>query len=221
MGTKPIAAFFDFDRTLLVENSPKLGIRYLWDRGEVSLPYVMKIAFANWFYQKNLISETIMARLLLSYYRKRDLAPFEQGSENYYREVLKPHLAPNIVSRVQAHKKLEHILVMISAGVRYLLKPVVNDLGFDHLICTDLRVGKDGLLTGRPQGYVCTGKNKKKAATELSEMLSIDLGNSYAYGDHHSDIPMLEMVGNPYAVEPTRVLRRVALKRGWPILSHR
>lgn len=220
MESKQIAAFFDFDRTLLVENSPKLGIRYLWDKGEVSLPYVMKIVFANWFYQKNLISETIMARLLLSFYRKRNLTPFEQGSESYYREVLKPHLAPNILSRVHAHKQLEHLLVMISAGVRYLLKPVVHDLGFDHLLCTDLLVGKDGLLTGTPDGYVCTGENKKKAALDLSKSLNIDLANSYAYGDHHADIPLLEMVGNPHAVEPTRVLRRVALKRGWPILTH-
>ena len=42
-------AFFDFDRTLLAENSPKLGIRYLWDMGQVSIFYVMKIVFANWF----------------------------------------------------------------------------------------------------------------------------------------------------------------------------
>ena len=132
-GTKHIGAFFDFDRTVLDESSPKLGIRYMWDRGEVSSSYVMKILFANWFYRKNLISEDIMARLLLSYYKRRDLSPFEQGSESYYHEVLKPHLAPNIVFRIQAHKNLDHVLVMISAGVRYLLKPVARDLGFDHL----------------------------------------------------------------------------------------
>ncbi len=221
MTTKLIGAFFDFDRTVLDESSPKLGIRYMWDRGEVSSPYVMKILFANWFYRKNLISEDIMARLLLSYYRRRDLSPFEEGSEKYYHEVLKPHLAPNIVSRVLAHKNLDHVLVMISAGVRYLLKPVAHDLGFDHLVCTDLKIGRDGLLTGRPQGPVCTGRNKKRAVIELANRLGIDLANSYAYGDHHADIPFLETVGNPYAVEPTKLLRKVALKRGWPILTHR
>lgn len=220
MGSRPIGAFFDFDRTLLDDNSPKLGIRYLWSMGQVTFPYVLKIAFANWFYQKDLISETMMARLLLSYYRKRDLTPFEQGSEDYYREILKPHLAPNIVSRVREHKDLGHILVMISAGVRYILNPVARDLGFDHLICTDLEIGNDGLLTGS-SGFVCTGRNKQKAAVELAERLDMDLLASYAYGDHHADIPMLEMVGNPYAVEPTKVLRRVALDRGWPILTHR
>jgi HAD superfamily hydrolase (TIGR01490 family) len=221
MGTRPIGAFFDFDRTLLMENSPKLGIRYLWDIGQVSLPYVLKIMIANWFYQKDLISETLMARLLLTYYRNRELTPFEQGSESYYHAVLKPHLAPNIVARVHAHQELGHTLILISAGIRYLLKPVVKDLGFHHLICTDLKVGSDGLLTGHANGFVCTGVNKKKAALELCRELDLDLGHSYAYGDHHSDLFLLELVGNPHAVEPTSTLRREALRRGWPILSHR
>jgi HAD superfamily hydrolase (TIGR01490 family) len=221
MTTRPIGAFFDFDRTLLDDNSPKLGIRYLWDLGQVSLPYVLKIMFANWFYQKDLISETLMAKLLLSYYRNRDLAPFELGAESYYHEVLKPHLAPNIVSRVRAHQELGHVLILISAGLRYLLKPVAKDLGFHHLICTDLRVGSNGLLTGHAHGSVCTGVNKKKAALDLVRMLDLDLSHSYAYGDHHSDLFLLELVGNPHAVEPTALLRREALKRGWPILSYR
>jgi HAD superfamily hydrolase (TIGR01490 family) len=215
-----IAAFFDFDRTLLAENSPRLGIRYLWDMGQVSFFYVLKIIFANWFYQRNLVSETAMAKLLLSFYKNKDLAPFEAGAADYYHEVLKPHLAPNILSRAQDHKRKGHVLVLVSAGIRYLLKPVVEDLKFDHLICTDLKVGSEGLLTGKSHGSVCTGESKRKAATELAEKLDIDLSRSYAYGDHHSDIPLLEMVGNPRAVEPTKQLRHVALRRGWPILTH-
>jgi HAD superfamily hydrolase (TIGR01490 family) len=216
-----IAAFFDFDRTLLAENSPKLGIRYMWDLGQVSLSYVLKIVFANWFYQRNLVSETAMAHLLLSFYKNKDLAMFEAGASDYYHEVLKHHLAPNIVSRVQEHKKNGHVLVLVSAGIRYLLTPVVEDLGFDHLICTDLKVGDNGLLTGKSHGSVCTGETKKKSALKLAERLGIDLARSYAYGDHHADIPLLEMVGNPRAVEPTKQLRKVAEERGWLILTHR
>lgn len=67
------AAFFDFDRTLLVENSPKLGIRYLWDMGQVSLGYVLKAVVANWFYQRSLMTETAMANLLLSLYTRSSL----------------------------------------------------------------------------------------------------------------------------------------------------
>lgn len=215
------AAFFDFDRTLLIENSPKLGIRYLWDMGQVSLGYVLKVVIANWFYQRNLVTETAMANLLLSFYKNKNLAPFEAGATEYYHQIIKPHLAPNIVSRAQEHKEQGHALVLISAGIRYLLRPVAEDLRFDHLVCTDLKVGRSGLLTGKPHGEVCAGKTKKKAAAELAQRLGIDLARSYAYGDHHSDIPLLEIVGNPRAVEPTKRLRQVAANRGWPILTHR
>lgn len=187
----------------------------------MSLGYVLKVVIANWFYQRNLVTETAMANLLLSFYKNKNLAPFEAGATEYYHQIIKPHLAPNIVSRAQEHKEQGHALVLISAGIRYLLRPVAEDLRFDHLVCTDLKVGRGGLLTGKPHGEVCAGKTKKKAAAELAQRLGIDLARSYAYGDHHSDIPLLEIVGNPRAVEPTKRLRQVAANRGWPILTHR
>jgi putative phosphoserine phosphatase/1-acylglycerol-3-phosphate O-acyltransferase len=221
MGIRPIGAFFDFDRTLIDVESPKLGIRYLWERGQISLLYVLKIMAANVLYKRNLISDEAMARILISFYRNKPLAPFEAGSQEYYQEVIRPHLAPNIVAKVREHKAKDHVLILISAGLRYLLKPVVKDLGFDHLICTDLEMGTDGILTGNTRGPICSDSHKRAYAEELAKELNMDLGSSYAYGDHHADIPLLELVGNPRAVEPTEQLRKVALERGWPILSFR
>jgi HAD superfamily hydrolase (TIGR01490 family) len=221
MDARPIGAFFDFDRTLIDVESPKLGIRYLWDRGQISLLYVLKIMAANVFYQHNLISDESMARILISFYRNKPMAPFEAGSQEYYREVIRPHLAPNIVAKVHDHKDKDHILVLISAGLRYLLKPVAQDLGFDHLICTELEIKPDGTLTGNTRGPICTDSQKRTYASELALKLNMDLASSFAYGDHHADIPLLELVGHPHAVEPTEQLRKVALERGWPILSFR
>jgi HAD superfamily hydrolase (TIGR01490 family) len=221
MKNKPIGAFFDFDKTLIDVESPKLGIRYLWDKNMISFAYVLKIIIANWFYERNYISDETMARLLLTFYRNKRLDVFEAGSEDYYREVLKPHLAPNILAKVHEHRENDYILVLVSAGIRYLLRPVVRDLGFDYLLCTDLEVGSDGLLTGKAKGPICTDTNKKLFATQLAHDLDMDLLRSFAYGNHHSDIPMLEMVGNPKAVEPTDQLRKFAQERNWPILSYR
>jgi phosphoserine phosphatase len=59
----------------------------------------------------------------------------------------------------------------------------------------------------------------------LSEMLAskvtIDLASSYTYGNHQSDLPLLELIGNPHVVEPTEPLRKVALANKWPILTYR
>jgi HAD superfamily hydrolase (TIGR01490 family) len=221
MSSNTIGAFFDFDRTLIDIESPKLGIRYLWERRLISLSYILKVMAANIFYQRHLISDEAMARILISFYRNKPFAPFVEGSQSYYMEVIRPHLAPNIVSRVRAHKDNGHTLVLISAGLRYLLEPVAQDLGFDHLICTDLEVKPDGILTGRTIGPICTDNHKRDHAKKLADELHMDLAASHAYGNHQSDIPLLELVGHAYAVEPTEQLKKVALERGWQILKFR
>jgi len=221
MSARTIGAFFDFDRTLIDVDSPKLGIRYLWERRLISPGYILKVMTANIFYQRHLISDETMARILISFYRGQPYAPFVEGAQSYYEEVIRPHLAPNIVARVREHKAEGHTLVLISAGIRYLLKPVVQDLGFHRLICTDLEVGPDGILTGRTKGPICTDNYKKEHAQKLADELYMDLATSHAYGNHQSDIPLLELVGHAYAVEPTEQLNTVALERGWPILTFR
>jgi HAD superfamily hydrolase (TIGR01490 family) len=221
MDTGSIGAFFDFDRTLIDVESPRLGIRYLWERRLITLRYILKVMTANVFYQRHLISDETMAKILIGFYRGKPFAPFQEGAADYYREVLKPHLAPNIVARVREHQEKGHVLVLVSAGLRYLLKPVAEDVGFDHLLCTDLEVGHDGILTGRTKGPICTESHKRDHAKRLAEALGMDLRASFAYGNHQADVPLLELVGNAYAVEPTEELRKVAIVRGWPILGFR
>jgi HAD superfamily hydrolase (TIGR01490 family) len=216
-----IAAFFDFDETLLEVASGRLGIQWLWDRRMMPLGYILKIQAANFFYQWRLLSDERMVRILLTFYKKKRLKDFEKGAENFYREYLKPHLAPRILSRVNFHKNEGHVLVLISGSVRYLLEPVIMDLEFDHLLCTDLEVGPDGLMTGKPKGLVCVDQNKKRLTLRLAENIGLDLGKSYAYGNHQSDLPLLEIVGHPHAVEPSSILEKIAHQRSWPILTYR
>ena len=218
---RKIAAFFDFDETLLEVESGRVGIQWLWDRRLVPIGYILKILMANFFYQRGLLSDERMVKALLTFYRKKRLADFQKGAENFYQEYLKPRLAPGILKRVHFHKNEGHQLVLISGSVRYMLEPVVKDLQFDHLLCTDLEVDKNGLMTGKPGGMVCVDQNKKKLTLELAGKFGLDLTNSYAYGNHQSDLPLLETIGHPYAVEPTAELQKVAQQRSWPILSYR
>jgi len=217
----PVAAFFDFDETLLEVESGRLGIQWLRDRGLLPYGYILKVLVANFFYQHRLLSDERMVRILLTFYKHKRLADFQNGSTDFYRTCLKPHLAPAIVARANDHKEKGHVLVLISGSVRYLLEPVVKDLGFTHLLCTDLEVNPDGRLTGKPQGLVCVDQNKKKLTLRLTKKLGLDLEKSYAYGNHHSDLPLLESVGHPHAVSPSSILKKIARQRSWPILNYR
>ncbi len=216
-----IGAFFDFDETLLQVPSGRLGIQWLWDRRMVPLGYIIKIKAANFFYQRRMLSDVRMVTILLTFYKKKRLSDFENGAEKFYSEYLKPHLAPNIVSRVNFHKNKGHVLVLISGSVRYMLEPVIKDLDFDQLLCTDREVGRDGFMTGKPEGPVCVDQNKKRLTLKLAERIGLDLGKSYAYGNHQSDLPLLELVGHPHVVEPSTLLAKVAHQKSWPILSYR
>ena len=101
MTSESIAAFFDFDETLLDVASSRLGFCYLWQQRLVSLRFILRVLAANFIYRHHWISDEKMATILIKFYRHRNIEEFEQGATDYYRDHLKPHLAPNLVSRVK------------------------------------------------------------------------------------------------------------------------
>jgi HAD superfamily hydrolase (TIGR01490 family) len=183
--------------------------------------YTLKVLAARGLNKLNVISEERLLKIMLTFYKGRKLDDFRQGSGQFYQEYLRPHLAPAIIQRVNFHRSEGHFLVLVSASLRYLLEPVVADLGFDLLLCTDLEEGGNGLLTGRPKGPICIEENKRKITLKIAQEYGLNLEKSYAYGDSHSDLPLLELVGHPHVVEPASSLAKVAAGRGWPVLTHR
>jgi len=215
-----IAAFFDFDETLVSVNSSKIGFKWLYAHGMLSKIFILKVMIAVLLNRKNIISEKRMADIMISFYKNKKLTDFKTGANEFYFDYLKPHLAPRVIDKLEFHKKKGHILVIVSGSIRYYLEPAAKDLGIQHLVCTDLEENSHGLLTGKAIGQVCIGNYKKELTLKLVDELNIDLENSYAYGDNQADIPLLKMVGNPVVVEPTPTLKKVAQKNNWPILNH-
>ena len=76
----------------------------------------------------------------------------------------------------------------------------------------------DGIYTGSLVGPFCYGPGKVEAITQLAHVEGLDLARCYAYSDSASDLPMLEAVGHPVAVNPDPRLERVAAERGWPVV---
>ena len=213
-----IAAFFDFDETIIDINSSKVGFKWLYENKMLSKWFILKVIITGMLYEANLISEKHMADGMVIFYKGKKLSFFSDRAEKFYNDLLKPHLIPQIVDKIRYHKDRGHILVIVSGSIRYYLEPVARDLGFDHLVCTELEEGVDGLLTGKPKSHICLGKNKQLMTIDLVNKLKINLDESYAYGNSQADIHLLKMVGNPTAVEPNLPLKKVAIKNNWPIL---
>jgi HAD superfamily hydrolase (TIGR01490 family) len=170
-------------------------------------------------YQRDLVSMQTMTELCMRYYIGREMQPIIDGSPEFYEKWLKPHLSKAMLAKMKEHREAGHALVLLTASLDYLMRPVFEDLGFDHLLCSTLEIDEKGRGTGRTIGPVLLGDQKRRAAMELSEKEGFDLALSYAYADHHSDIPLLEAVGRPVAVRPTRPLWKLAQKRQWQIIS--
>ncbi|MFC1550296.1 HAD family hydrolase [Candidatus Neomarinimicrobiota bacterium] len=219
-STKNIAAFFDFDRTLITVSSGQLGFKWLREHNMLTSWFKIQLGFFGMLYKHHLIHELTMMRTFLKFYKGRVLADFQATGPEFWQLYLKPHLSGKVMKKVEYHRTNGHILVLNSGTLRYILDPVATDIGFEHVLCTDLEVGSDGLMTGKADGPICIGENKRKYLLDLTNEHNIDLEISYAYSDHHSDVPLLESVGNPIVVEPTAILQKIAEERSWPILNH-
>lgn len=213
------AAFFDVDKTLLTRESAELGLTWAWKERNTSGAYLLKVLLVNQLFKRDLVSAQSMADLCLDYYKGKSLQELVEGVPAFYRDWLAPHLSPAMLERVAWHREQGHVLVILSGGVQYMLETFLDQLDFDHLLCTKLEEGPDGLLTGNADGPICIGRHKRTAAEALARRQGIDLATSYAYTDHHTDLPLLEAVGNPVAVRPTKRLRKIALQRNWKIVD--
>ena len=107
-------------------------------------------------------------------------------------------------------------MIVLSAAGEEVVEPIATMLGTTRSVATRMEI-IDGRYSGRVDFY-CYGEQKAVAAKQQATDYGYDLSACFAYTDSSTDIPLLETVGNPHAVNPDRALRRLAAERGWPIL---
>ena len=129
------------------------------------------------------------------------------------REVVAPAIYAEARELIDDHVAAGHHVIIISASAKILVEPIAEELGVDTVVATEMAV-KNGKLTGEITRYL-KGDAKAEAVRQFAAEHGFDLDNSYAYSDSATDIPMLELVGNPVAVNPDRALKKHALANGW------
>lgn len=213
-----VAAFFDVDGTLT--RTTILHPLVWYQHSRLSRP-----RFAAWL--------TGLALQLPAYVHtdRRDRAAFtrlfyrryaglvadevRQFHRRTFDQHLKPRLYPVAVEKVAWHRAQGHRIILISGGIDLTLQPLADYLEATELICVRLEE-KDGVLTGALATVPMVDSEK---ASAVRGSVGIDLAQSFAYGDSNSDVPMLECVGHPVAVNADRRLRELARQRGWLVLQ--
>ncbi|HEY8517982.1 MAG TPA: HAD family hydrolase [Candidatus Binatia bacterium] len=212
-----VAAFFDIDGTLLSVNTAPLYARYLRQHGRARRRDLLRTAFYLLQYRLNLLDiDRAIERAsgLIAGQRESEI---EEFCERWYRDMVRRYVVPEMVAILERHRAAGHVIALLSSSTRYLAQPLARDLGVEHLLVTRLEV-VDGRFTGRAIAPVCYGPGKVHFAREFAERNGIDLAQSFFYTDSVTDVPVLELVGHPRVVNPDRLLRRLARKRGWEIV---
>lgn len=151
-----------------------------------------------------------------AYLRGLPLKTCHTVAQETFHEEIQPRLSRRGQGRVRWHQQAGHTVVLLSGTLDFLGVPIQAHLDADHLIAAHPEV-RAGRLTGRLRSPHPYGRRKSDLLSQLAAEQDLDLAASYAYGDHHTDAFVLDIVGHPVAVNPDRKLAQVAKDRGWPI----
>ena len=214
------AAFFDLDKTIIAKSSTLAFSRPFYAGGLISRGSVLRSAYAQFVYlvggadhdQMEKMRE-FLSRLSAGW----DVATVREIVADTLHHVVDPLVFDEAVSLIEQHRLAGRDVVIVSASGAEVVEPIGEMLGADAVIATRMEIA-EGRYTGTID-YYAYAENKATAIQELAERRGYDLARSYAYSDSITDLPMLEIIGHPHAVNPDKELRRQAAARGWPVLS--
>lgn len=209
-------AFFDMDRTVLRINSGTAWVKFLRRRGEISrLRMVRALGWALQYRLSILDMETLSEKLVA------DLAGHPEDDmvakcAIWYRDEIRHTIARDAERAIARHRADGERVVLLTSATPYIAAPLAETLGLDDVICSRLEV-HGGRFTGRVVKPICYGAGKVRLAETWARPREVDLGGASFYTDSYTDLPMLERVGRPIAVNPDPRLAREARRRGWRV----
>jgi len=215
-------ALFDLDNTLLSGDSDYEWAQFLIERGVLErAEYEAKNE--HFFRQYNAgeldIHEFLEFQLApLARYPREKL---DEWHAEFMRTKIEPMIRAKGVELVRRHLGHGDLCAIVTSTNAFITAPIAREFGLEHLVATELEV-RDGRFTGKPTGTPCFREGK---ITRVEEWLAgqgrilASFTAIWFYSDSQNDLPLLEYVTHPVVVDPDEVLHRVAVKRGWQIIS--
>lgn len=215
--TRPrIGAFFDMDKTLIAENSATLFMQHRYRKGEISNLDVLRGLAVYLQYKVGVLDIRNWTQRMMLDFRGASEAELEQEAREWFDERVVPTLYPEAVRLVREHQAAGHVVAIVSGATRFVVGPLAERLGIQHMLFTRLEV-EDGRFTGRVIEPICFEEGKIYWLQQLIEEEGVDLAKSWFYTDSITDRPLLDLVAHPVAVNPDPMLYREALRRNWPV----
>jgi HAD superfamily hydrolase (TIGR01490 family) len=217
------AAFFDLDKTVIAKSSALAFGRPFYRDGLISRRDVVKSAYAQLMFRLGGgTDEQAMARTrdyLATLCKGWRVEQVQQIVAEALEELINPYVYAEAAMLIAEHQSAGRDVVLVSASGDEMVRPIGALLGITDVIATRMSI-VDGRFSGEVEFYAA-GPSKVVGVRELAAERGYNLATCYAYSDSSSDLPLLEAVGFPSAVNPDRTLRRAAAENGWPVLEFR
>lgn len=215
---------FDLDNTLLAGDSDFAWAQFLISKGVLDreVQEAKNIAF---------LEQYKAGTLDIFEFLDFQLAPLARHSraelDAWHREFLQNSIRPMITDQARAlvnqHLERGAIVAVVTATNSFVTGPIVREFGIPHLIAT-IPAQQDGAFTGKPRGTPAFKGGKIERVEAWLESLGLYFGSfeqSWFYSDSHNDLPLMQKVDKPVAVDPDDTLRAHAVQHGWPVISLR
>jgi HAD superfamily hydrolase (TIGR01490 family) len=213
------AAFFDLDKTVIAKASMAAFSRPLYRAGLISPWLVARAMWGQMIFHLYGADEETMRKVresALRITRGWEQARIMAVVRDTLTDVIEPIVYDEALQLIRGHQAAGRRVFIISASPEEIVAPLAQFLGVDEAISTRARLDDQGRYTGEVEFYAY-GPYKAEAVLAAAAEQGIDLDTSYAYSDSVTDLPMLETVGHPVAVNPDRELLRTARDREWEI----
>lgn len=214
------AAFFDFDGTIYKGVIAFDFLAFAIKSRIIVLPGIFSLTKLFYYYfldklnlaERYSINERIYKRVL-----GWNAKHIESVSRKFFAINMRKKFYTDIVRIINWHANSGHKVVIVTSALKEIVNPAKKWIKVNEILAAEVET-KDGIYTGVIK-KLPTGKNRIKAIKEYCKRHNIDLGKSYSYSDHFSDIPLLESTGYATATRPDSRLRRYAAEKGWKIIK--
>ena len=209
------AAFFDLDKTVIARSSALAFSKPFQTGGLISRRAILRSAYAQFVYHAGGADHDqlekmrqFMSQLVVGW----DVATVREIVAETLHTVVDPIVYDEAVSLITEHQLAGRDVIIVSASGSEVVEPIGEMLGADEVIASQLEV-VDGRYTGEISFYAYA-EAKAEVVRRLAAERGYDLAACFAYSDSATDVPLLEAVGHPHAVNPDRDLRRIAAAQG-------
>jgi len=212
-------AIFDLDNTLLSGDSDYEWGEFLARKGIVDKEtYSRTNAVHMADYRSGKLNINDFLAFQLEPLKDNPRYFMEEIRRHFCKDIIKPMISGNARALVRRHRERGHVLMIITATNRFITAPIAVEFGIEQLIATEVEE-VDGEFTGRTFGTPSFGEGKIHRLHNWLAERNEKLSDSWFYSDSHNDLPLLQLVNHPVALNPDDILRKEAQLRKWKIID--